>query len=206
MDKNRETIESKLQKRERLESILAKARSEIMGTAEKMEKLAPFIRELEQYPRKDLKRRLNFTGPNNWNEDSGWENPNIDNPHRYGFVQIDGLYNQLIGDGLYFRIDTLEWDGFENRYIPCKPTLKIDEIIIRLNLEKSVDPIKEKARLYKKVLKDRNIYPNLEKNKYEDEAPYGRTYYDETTGKYVSKKPTKINAPEKRERRIAKKK
>lgn len=61
MDKNRETIESKLQKRERLESILAKARSEIMGTAEKMEKLAPFIRELEQYPRKDLKRRLNFT-------------------------------------------------------------------------------------------------------------------------------------------------
>lgn len=65
MDKNRETIESKLQKRERLESILAKARSEIMGTAEKMEKLAPFIRELEQYPRKDLKRRLNFTWPNN---------------------------------------------------------------------------------------------------------------------------------------------
>lgn len=206
MDKNRETIESKLQKRERLESILAKARSEIMGTAEKMEKLAPFIRELEQYPRKDLKRRLNFTWPNNWNEDSGWENPNIDNPHRYWFVQIDGLYNQLIGDGLYFRIDTLEWDWFENRYIPCKPTLKIDEIIIRLNLEKSVDPIKEKARLYKKVLKDRNIYPNLEKNKYEDEAPYGRTYYDETTWKYVSKKPTKINAPEKRERRIAKKK
>lgn len=151
-----------------------------------MEKIVPFVRNLEKFSRSELKKRLSFGWPNN-RYDEWWENPTVDNPHRYWFVDIDWLYNKSMSEGLYFRIDTLEWDSYKSRYVPCQPTLKINWMKIRLKLKNIGDPLRENARLYKKVLRDRKIYDS--RSHYESETEHPRTRLDPETWKYVSEKP-----------------
>jgi len=124
-------------------------------TAEKLGKIQPFIEKIESYTWQELSSKLYFWWPNNWFDDQWRNDCNVDNPHWYGFVDIEWLYDSLLGDWVYFRIDTLIRDPNEGRYVECSPTLKIVWITLPLKLKSGRDSLLEKSLAYKRLVRDR---------------------------------------------------
>lgn len=178
---------SKEEYRDYLKSLLESHKE--LTTAEKLLKIQPFIQELEKYTWQELKSRLWFWWPNNRFEDEWWGDYLIDNPHRYGFAKIEWLYNPRLDDGVYFRIDTLQWSEDESRYIRCKPTLTIDNIKITLNLKNTQDELLNNARVYNRLLRDRlsnEQKRDIRNNKYDK-----ITLRDHDSKKRISSEPIK---------------
>lgn len=157
-------------RRKYLKSLLEEKMRKGLTTVEKLAKIQPFVEKLESYTWQELKTMLSFWCPNDWFENQGWNDCAIDNPHRYWFADISWLYNPSQWDWVYFRIDTLEWDWYDQEYKKCRPTLKIDGIKITLNSKKTNDTLISNAEAYKRLLKDRLCEINTEKleNLYEE--------------------------------------
>lgn len=162
-----------------------KVRAEIVTTAEKMQYLVPLIRNLEWYTRSELKNNLFLTWPNDWEDTEGRKTWETDIPHWYAFANSEGTYDVFWdGERVYFRIDTLEWDQYEGRYVPCTPKLTSNWITVDLNLKKTDDPLEENYEVYQKMLKKRGIH--IKDNSYQKKWIYGRTYFDEATWKHYA--------------------
>ena len=176
---------SKQEYRDYLKSLLESHKG--LTTAEKLLKMQPFVQELEKNTWQELKSRLWFWWPNNRVDDGWWWDYEIDNPHRYWFADIDWLYNPMIDDGVYFRIDILQWNEDESRYIRCNPTLTIDNIKITLNLKDTQDVLLDNAKAYNRLLKDR--LSSEEFRTIHEHRAYGwKTVWDEKLQKYVANK------------------